>query len=146
MGKRWPSVRQGGQCGCGGFQSRLLQVVRWVKGEPDVRDLRRGLHAANTGVAAMLIAAADEPEVGALVLRGGRPDQAGPALPFVAAPTLLVVGADDAPVAARPAFGRSLPPSYGLEDDLLGKGRFPRTGRPHHRYEFAPGDLQVHIL
>jgi dienelactone hydrolase len=75
---------------------RLLQVVRWVKGEPYVRDLRLGLHAANTGVAATLIAAADEPEVGALVLRGGRPDQAGPALPFVAAPTLLLVGADDA--------------------------------------------------
>jgi len=75
---------------------RLLAVVRWVKGEPEVRDLRLGLHAANTGVAATLVAAADEPEVGALVLRGGRPDQAGPALPFVAAPTLLLVGADDA--------------------------------------------------
>jgi putative phosphoribosyl transferase len=33
-----------------------------------------------------------------VVSRGGRPDLAGPALPFVRAPTLLIVGGNDFPV------------------------------------------------
>jgi putative phosphoribosyl transferase len=33
-----------------------------------------------------------------VVSRGGRPDLAGPALPRVRAPTLLIVGGDDVPV------------------------------------------------
>jgi pimeloyl-ACP methyl ester carboxylesterase len=46
-----------------------------------------------------LVAAARRPEIGdAVVSRGGRPDPAGPALPQVRAPTLLIVGGDDAPV------------------------------------------------
>jgi pimeloyl-ACP methyl ester carboxylesterase len=36
--------------------------------------------------------------VGAVVSRGGRPDLAGPALPLVRAPTLLIVGGNDLPV------------------------------------------------
>jgi pimeloyl-ACP methyl ester carboxylesterase len=35
-----------------------------------------------------------------VVSRGGRPDLAGDALPRVKAPTLLIVGGDDAPVIA----------------------------------------------
>jgi pimeloyl-ACP methyl ester carboxylesterase len=47
------------------------------------------------------MAAADEPEnVFAVVSRGGRPDLAGPALPRVTAPTLLLVGSRDVPVIA----------------------------------------------
>jgi len=45
------------------------------------------------------VAAAERPElVGAVVSRGGRPDLAGPALPRVQAPTLLIVGEDDSSV------------------------------------------------
>jgi pimeloyl-ACP methyl ester carboxylesterase len=36
--------------------------------------------------------------VGALVSRGGRPDLAAAALPYVKAPTLLIVGGEDGPV------------------------------------------------
>ncbi|HEY6140629.1 MAG TPA: alpha/beta hydrolase, partial [Thermoanaerobaculia bacterium] len=36
--------------------------------------------------------------IAAVVSRGGRPDLAGPALPAVQAPTLLIVGGDDGPV------------------------------------------------
>jgi len=36
--------------------------------------------------------------VGAVVSRGGRPDLAGPVLPRVKAPTLLIVGGNDEPV------------------------------------------------
>jgi putative phosphoribosyl transferase len=46
-----------------------------------------------------LIAAAELGDrVSAVVSRGGRPDLAGEALPYVRAPTLLIVGSDDEPV------------------------------------------------
>ena len=62
-------------------------------------DLALGCFGASTGAAAALVAAAARPHsVGAVVSRGGRPDLAGPALPEVRAPTLLIVGGDDAPV------------------------------------------------
>jgi putative phosphoribosyl transferase len=78
---------------------RLLDAVLWVNGHPATRDLRAGLFGASTGAAAALVAAAQMPDVvEAVVSRGGRPDLAGPALPHVAAPTLLIVGGDDAEV------------------------------------------------
>ncbi|HZT78659.1 MAG TPA: dienelactone hydrolase family protein, partial [Gemmataceae bacterium] len=52
------------------------------------------------GAGAALVAAAERPEVAAVVSRGGRPDLAGPALPKVKAPTLLIVGGEDHPVIA----------------------------------------------
>ena len=46
--------------------------------------------------AAALVAAAEKANtVRAVVSRGGRPDLAGPALPHVRAPTLLIVGGED---------------------------------------------------
>jgi putative phosphoribosyl transferase len=55
-----------------------------------------GYFGASTGAGAALAAAAqpDSP-VAAVVSRGGRPDLAGPLLPAVTAPTLLIVGARD---------------------------------------------------
>jgi putative phosphoribosyl transferase len=38
--------------------------------------------------------------IGAVVSRGGRPDLAGPSLPLVTAPTLLIVGGNDGVVIA----------------------------------------------
>src|SRR5438067_10947234 len=65
------------------------------------RDLRLGYFGSSTGGAAALVAAAELPrDAGAIVSRGGRPDLAGPALPLVQAPTLLIVGGDDVPVIA----------------------------------------------
>jgi pimeloyl-ACP methyl ester carboxylesterase len=55
-----------------------------------------GLFGASTGGGAALVAAAQHPEkFHAVVSRGGRPDLAGPALPRVRAPTLLIVGSAD---------------------------------------------------
>src|SRR6185436_9214247 len=55
-----------------------------------------GLFGASTGAGAALVAAADRPHhVAAVVSRGGRPDLAGSALPYVQAPTLLIVGGND---------------------------------------------------
>ncbi|MFE9960930.1 dienelactone hydrolase family protein [Streptomyces sp. NPDC001981] len=75
---------------------RLTGATRWLLDRPDTQDLAVGYFGASTGAAAALWAAAepDSPAV-AVVSRGGRPDLAGPRLPAVTAPTLLVVGGDD---------------------------------------------------
>jgi len=55
-----------------------------------------GFFGASTGAAAALWAAAQpDCNVSAVVSRGGRPDLAGPLLPAVTAPTLLIVGGCD---------------------------------------------------
>jgi putative phosphoribosyl transferase len=77
---------------------RLTAVTDWVHQEPVTRGLPVGYFGASTGAGAALVAAADRPEVFAVVSRGGRPDLAADALPRVTAPTLLIVGGDDVPV------------------------------------------------
>ena len=78
---------------------RLAGATDWLSQNPETRHLRAGYFGASTGAAAALVAAADRPDkVGAVVSRGGRPDLAGEALPFVEAPTLLIVGGNDVPV------------------------------------------------
>jgi dienelactone hydrolase len=78
---------------------RLVGATGWLTQQPDTRHLRIGYFGASTGAAAALVAAAERPDVvGAVVSRGGRPDLAGPALPLVRAPTLLIVGGNDVPV------------------------------------------------
>jgi dienelactone hydrolase len=74
---------------------RLALATRWATGDPDVGELPIGYFGASTGAAAALIAAADEPDIAAIVSRGGRPDLAGEALARVVAPTLLIVGGAD---------------------------------------------------
>lgn len=76
---------------------RLIDATYWIKGE--FSDLKVGFFGASTGGGAALVAAAElRDSVGAVVSRGGRPDLAGPALPRVKAPTLLIVGGLDYPV------------------------------------------------
>ena len=75
---------------------RVVGVVDQIREESP---LPVGLFGASTGAAAALVAAAARPnDVAAVVSRGGRPDLAGPVLPDVAAPTLLIVGGLDAEV------------------------------------------------
>jgi dienelactone hydrolase len=54
-----------------------------------------GYFGASTGAASALKAAADLPQVNAVVSRGGRPDLAMDVLDKVKAPTLLIVGSLD---------------------------------------------------
>jgi putative phosphoribosyl transferase len=78
---------------------RLIGATDWLAQYPDTHRFRLGYFGASTGAAAALVAAAArEPEVGAVVSRGGRPDLAGPALGRVRAPTLLIVGGEDTQV------------------------------------------------
>jgi putative phosphoribosyl transferase len=75
---------------------RLELVTRWALEDPGTRDLPVGYFGASTGAAAALRAAAAAGDsVRAVVSRGGRPDLAADRLPYVAAPTLLVVGSHD---------------------------------------------------
>jgi dienelactone hydrolase len=77
---------------------RLVDATRWLEAQDDTRGLPIGYFGASTGGGAALVAAARMPSVGAVVSRGGRPDLAGEALPYVLAPTLLIVGGNDSEV------------------------------------------------
>jgi putative phosphoribosyl transferase len=78
---------------------RLLAATDWLSQSSTTQGLRLGYFGASTGAGAALQAAARSPEsVSAVVSRGGRPDLAGPYLPKVTVPTLLIVGGDDVPV------------------------------------------------
>jgi putative phosphoribosyl transferase len=80
---------------------RLAAATAWLKKDADTSGLDVGYFGASTGAAAALVAAAERPEdVYAVVSRGGRPDLAGGSLPRVKAPTLLIVGGEDAAVIA----------------------------------------------
>ena len=78
---------------------RLIGATDWLSQKAETASLLIGYFGASTGAAAALAAAAAErSRVAAVVSRGGRPDLAGPALPRVRAPTLLIVGGNDEPV------------------------------------------------
>lgn len=78
---------------------RLVGATGWLERYRQTASLPIGYFGASTGGGAALVAAAELPDaVAAVVSRGGRPDLAGDALPLVRAPTLLIVGGEDAPV------------------------------------------------
>ena len=75
---------------------RLVAATRWLDQQGSTRHQGIGYFGSSTGGAAALVAAAElGGEIDAVVSRGGRPDLAGPALPRVTAPTLLIVGGRD---------------------------------------------------
>jgi putative phosphoribosyl transferase len=83
--------------------NRLIAATNWIMEDPDTQHLINniGYFGASTGSAAALIAAATyvgrPSAISAIVSRGGRPDLAGlEALSKVQAPTLLIVGGNDA--------------------------------------------------
>ena len=72
-----------------------------MKQNAETEHMNIGYFGASTGAAAALLATAEHPDdVAAVVSRGGRPDLARPALPYVKSPTLLIVGGRDLPVMA----------------------------------------------
>lgn len=75
---------------------RLAASTEWVRLHPVARDFPLGFFGSSTGGAAALLAAARlGATVRAVVSRGGRPDLVMDALPYVTAPTLLIVGEFD---------------------------------------------------
>ena len=79
---------------------RLGHTVTFLAHRKETRTLPLGLFGAGTGAAPALRLAATRPEaIRAVVSRGGRPDFAGAqALAALRAPTLLIVGGEDAGV------------------------------------------------
>jgi putative phosphoribosyl transferase len=78
--------------------TRLVSATRWALQQPVLRALGIGYFGASTGAAAALAAAAQSPDIGAVVSRGGRSDLAGEASRRVVCPVLLIVGSRDLPV------------------------------------------------
>ena len=74
---------------------RLLAATAWLRGREEAADRRLGFFGSSTGAAAALRAAAEAPDVAAVVSRGGRVDMAAESLADVEAATLFVVGGAD---------------------------------------------------
>lgn len=80
------------------LSQRLREVTTRLVQDKALKGFRVGFFGASTGAAAALVAASELPQVSAVVSRGGRPDLALAELPFVKAPTLLIVGGLDSEV------------------------------------------------
>lgn len=81
---------------------RLGEVVDWLRGRDDSESLELGLFGSSTGAAGALRAAVDRPDrVQAVVARSGRVDLAEEVLADVRAPSLFVVGGEDAKLLGR---------------------------------------------
>jgi len=77
---------------------RLVATTRWAQQHEEIMRFALGYFGSSTGAAAALCAAAEVPEVHAVVSRGGRTDLADEAVAQVHAATLLIVGELDVPV------------------------------------------------
>jgi putative phosphoribosyl transferase len=78
------------------LSERVLEAETWLETNPHTQSLKVGVFGSSTGGAAALEAAARKSDrIHAVVSRGGRPDLAGPSLPKVQCPTLLIVGERD---------------------------------------------------
>lgn len=79
--------------------SRLVHATEWISTFKATKNLPIGYFGASTGAASALYASVTlGSKIRAIVSRGGRPDLAMAALPFVKAPTLLLVGSRDSDV------------------------------------------------
>lgn len=75
---------------------RLMAATKWVKAQPETKNLKLGYFGASTGAASALkVAARLGSDIGAIVSRGGRPDLAMDEIARVKSPTLLIVGEND---------------------------------------------------
>ena len=75
---------------------RLSAATDWIAANPTTSDLPIGYFGASTGTAAAISAAALRRDIRAIVSWAGRPDLADALISKVSAPTLLIVGGDDA--------------------------------------------------
>ncbi|HAL81979.1 MAG TPA: hydrolase [Mucilaginibacter sp.] len=74
---------------------RLVSATKWLESFPGAKESCICYFGASTGAASALKAAAELPQIKAVVSRGGRPDLAGEDLKNVQAATLLIVGSLD---------------------------------------------------
>src|SRR5262245_49465783 len=127
--------------------TRLVDAVTWLTHTDATRPLRIGYFGASTGGGAALVAAARlEQVIGAVVSRGGRPDLAGPALPHVVSPTLLIVGGRDTTVIQlNKAAYAQLRCQKALETVPGATHLFEEPGALEHVAQLAAGWFQQHL-
>ncbi len=112
---------------------RLTGAVDWAGTQASLKALPLGLFSSDTGAAAALATAAERAAtVQAIVSQGGRPDLAGNALPWVKAPTLLIVGGHDV---------RGLELNRHAATFLRGENRIALVPGAGHAFD-EPGALQ----
>ena len=77
---------------------RFVTITRWAIEYPETKDMAIGYFGASTG-AALFFATASHKQVServtSIVTRSGSPELAFESLPFVKAPSLLIVGKND---------------------------------------------------
>src|SRR6056297_2763556 len=72
---------------------RLYEVLQWSRQQESLRGLPLAMFGSGTGMAAVIILAANQPQqISAIVGRGGRTDLAKRSLGQVSCPVLLIVG------------------------------------------------------
>jgi putative phosphoribosyl transferase len=127
---------------------RLIDAVRWIIEETDVRTLPVGLFGASTGAAAALVAAGLLGDrIGAVVSRGGRPDLADGLLPQVKAPTLLIVGGADSGVIELNQWAlERLGGQKSIEIVPGATHLFPEPGALDSVIELAAGWFESHLV
>jgi hypothetical protein len=75
---------------------RLIQTIDWAAEQPGLAHLPIGLFVTGPGAGAALVASVvEQHRVAAIVSTSGRLEKAGPVLPRVTTPTLLIVAGDD---------------------------------------------------
>lgn len=115
------------------LSERLERIVLWANKYRETRHLPIGIFGASTGAAAALIAAARQSKkIKTVVARGGRPDLAMDALPFVKASVLLIVGENDPEV---------LQMNKKALENLNENSRMDIVPRASHLFE-EPGTLE----
>lgn len=105
--------------------ARLAGALEWLARRPELHDLPLGLFGARSGARiALQVAAEYQDRVGAVVVRGGRPDLGGEVLARIRAPTLFIAGSLDTglPALSRQAAAR-LRAEHRVEV-LAGAGHF----------------------
>ena len=125
---------------------RLVGVTRWLQGQAEAHGLPVGFFGASTGAAALWAAAGLGDQVGAVVSRGGRADLAGPRLAEVRAPTLLIVGGDDAPVLEVNRIARAQLGGHSALEVIPGAGHlFEESGALGRVAALAAGWFRRHL-
>jgi putative phosphoribosyl transferase len=126
---------------------RLTDATRWLHGQPEAIGLPVGYFGASTGAAAALWAAGNpEARIAAVVSRGGRPDLAGPRLPAVRVPTLLIVGGDDTVVLKLNRMAQELLPDSTLAVIPGATHLFEEPGTLRQAAERARDWFRDHLL
>lgn len=127
--------------------ARVRAACEWVRSRGGADRWPFGVLSTGLASAAAFVAAAEQPaDVSALVVRAGRPDLAGPALRFVAAPTLFIVGSE-APtlLAANQLAFDQLPGTKSVEIILGGGPDLAEPDAATLAVESAAGWLVEHL-